>query len=217
MYHVWKCFHPEDDTAVPAPGCPTAPPCSWPWGTLISYSTGTCKAHSKIEMGDNISSAHSEISSGLKGKQISINTSHEQKAKLLQDYLWTENKHNSVFIPHPEGLLLLFLLDKWMWFEPSKKPHCRVQQGIVFALDLPLLHSFHWAAVQHLTCQGSDTSGHKNLFMKPRAPGLDSQSFTRQITPRRSLQSSEVHNKIPFIITASFSLSSFLKISSSCF
>lgn len=87
----------------------------------------------------------------------------------------------------------------------QKRTHCRVQQGIVFALDLPLLHSFHSAAVQHLTHKGSDTSGHKNLFMKPRVLGLDSQSFIRQITPRRSLQSSEVHNKIPTTITASFS------------
>lgn len=127
----------------------------------------------------------------------------------------------------PNTTVYLFHIQKGYWYFSSwttecglnlqKKTHFRVQQGIVFALDLPLLHSFHWAAVQHLTGKGSDTSGHKNLFMKPRAPGLDSKSFTRQNTLRRSSQSSEVRNKIPSIITASFSLSSFLKTSSSCF
>lgn len=91
----------------------------------------------------------------------------------------------------------------------QKKTDCRVQQGIMFALDLPLLHSSFVKAQIHQHT--------KKLFTKPSVPGLDSQSFIRQITPRKSLQSSEICNKIPFIITASFSLSSFLKTSSSCF
>lgn len=108
----------------------------------------------------------------------------------------------------------IFPLENRMWFEPSGRATLWSAAGHCVCLALPLLHSFHG---QHLARKGSDTSGHRNLCLKPRAPGLDSQSFIRQITPRRSSQSSEVHNKIPVIIPASFSLPSFLKSSSSCF
>lgn len=39
-----------------------------------------------------------------------------------------------------EGLQLFFLLKNLMLFEPSEKTCCRVQRGIMFVLDLPLLH-----------------------------------------------------------------------------
>lgn len=153
-------------------------------------------------MDDNIFSVHSEISSGLKGKQISINL----------HFTWTKNqavsetKHNSIFIPHPEGLLLFFLLNNWMWFAPSEKNTLQSAAGhcVCFRSSIASFLPLSSCAAPHH--KGSDTSGHKNLFMKPRLLGLDSQSFIRQLTPRRSLQSSEVHNKILTTITASFSL-----------
>lgn len=69
-----------------------------------------------------------------------------------QQYIYSTSRRATAIFPLECGLNL------------QKKTHCRAQQGIMFALDLPLLHSFHSAAVQHLVCKGSDTSAHKKTI-----------------------------------------------------
>lgn len=146
-------------------------------------------------MDDKIFAVHSELSSGLKGKEISKNLHFTwTKSQAVSGLPMNRNQTQQCIYCTSRRAIAIFPLEQlnvvWTF---RKNPHCGLQQGIVFALDLPLLHSFHSAAVQPLTCKGSDKSAHKNLFRKPSAPGLDSQSFIRQITPE------EVHRHLKFV------------------
>lgn len=67
-----------------------------------------------------------------------IGTKDQAVSGLTMSRNQTEQYH-----PRPEELQLFFLLKNWMQFEPSEKTCCRMQQGIMFVLDLPLLHYFH--------------------------------------------------------------------------